>query len=321
MSVGTAFYPRNGAAEPQDGVGRMGRLLRRRRLRRLPRHRVQRDPRGGRRDRHEPAVQVRGSRHRTRHGCSTGSITARRLEAPGRPGRTTRPGATRTGKVLDDGTITRLADTEYRVTAADPCYRWFLLNATGLDVEVAGRHRATLAALALQGQARRDGARGARPARTGPTSGTSGTARDRDRRRRRRRHPHRLHRRPRVRAVDPGRRRPRRVGRAVRRGRAPTGSSRPGIRALDVARVEAGLILIEAEYTSARHAISARAVSTPRSRSGLAVWSTSARRRTSTVAGRCSQSTKRVARPGGSSASSSTGRASRGCSPSTASHR
>ncbi|HYX80718.1 MAG TPA: glycine cleavage T C-terminal barrel domain-containing protein, partial [Actinomycetota bacterium] len=29
-----------------------------------------------------------------------------------------------------------------------------------------------------------------------------------------------------------------------------------GIRALDVARVEAGLILIEAEYTSARHAIS-----------------------------------------------------------------
>src|SRR4029450_4471586 len=30
----------------------------------------------------------------------------------------------------------------------------------------------------------------------------------------------------------------------------------PGPRALDVARVEAGLILIEAEYTSARHAIS-----------------------------------------------------------------
>src|SRR5690242_15905469 len=38
------------------------------------------------------------------------------------------------GKVLDDGTITRIADTEYRITAADPCARWFLMNATGLDV-------------------------------------------------------------------------------------------------------------------------------------------------------------------------------------------
>jgi aminomethyltransferase len=36
----------------------------------------------------------------------------------------------------------------------------------------------------------------------------------------------------------------------------PHGIRPAGIRALDVARVEAGLILIEAEYTSARHAIS-----------------------------------------------------------------
>ena len=36
----------------------------------------------------------------------------------------------------------------------------------------------------------------------------------------------------------------------------PYGLFPAGIRALDVARVEAGLILIEAEYTSARHAIS-----------------------------------------------------------------
>ncbi|HSJ52083.1 MAG TPA: glycine cleavage T C-terminal barrel domain-containing protein, partial [Actinomycetota bacterium] len=37
----------------------------------------------------------------------------------------------------------------------------------------------------------------------------------------------------------------------------PHGIRAAGIRALDVARVEAGLILIEADYTSARHAISA----------------------------------------------------------------
>jgi aminomethyltransferase len=36
-----------------------------------------------------------------------------------------------------------------------------------------------------------------------------------------------------------------------------------GIRALDVARVEAGLILIEAEYTSARHAISPEQMYSP----------------------------------------------------------
>src|SRR6478736_6059733 len=40
------------------------------------------------------------------------------------------------GKVLDDGTVTRLATDEYRVTSADPCYRWFLLNATTLDVDI-----------------------------------------------------------------------------------------------------------------------------------------------------------------------------------------
>ena len=43
---------------------------------------------------------------------------------------------------------------------------------------------------------------------------------------------------------------------AVFEAGAPYGIHPAGIRALDVARVEAGLILIEAEYTSARHAMS-----------------------------------------------------------------
>src|SRR5438876_12165627 len=37
------------------------------------------------------------------------------------------------GKVLDDGTITRLEDEWYRWTASDPSLLWFSMNAGGLD--------------------------------------------------------------------------------------------------------------------------------------------------------------------------------------------
>ena len=40
------------------------------------------------------------------------------------------------GKVIDDGTITRLGENEYRWTAADPSLRWFQQNALGLDVAI-----------------------------------------------------------------------------------------------------------------------------------------------------------------------------------------
>ena len=40
------------------------------------------------------------------------------------------------GKVIDDGTITRLGENEYRWTAADPSLRWFQQNALGLDVTI-----------------------------------------------------------------------------------------------------------------------------------------------------------------------------------------
>ena len=71
------------------------------------------------------------------------------------------------GKVLDDGTIARLDDTTYRVTAADPSYRWFTMNATGLDVEVDDISDRT-AALALQGRLSREVLQDATGARTGP---------------------------------------------------------------------------------------------------------------------------------------------------------
>ena len=156
------------------------------------------------------------------------------------------------GKVLDDGTIARLDETTYRVTAADPSYRWFMLNSTGLDVEIDDVTDRT-AALALQGRLSRevlqDATRqdwtdlkyfGRRATEIGGV------------------------------AVDVTR-----TGYTGDRGyelwmaadeALPVwdelfdvgeryGIFPVGIDAMDVARVEAGLILIEAEYTSARHAV------------------------------------------------------------------
>jgi aminomethyltransferase len=54
------------------------------------------------------------------------------------------------GKVIDDGTVSRLAENTYRWTAADPSLRWFTQNATGLNVEIEDISE-TVAALALQG--------------------------------------------------------------------------------------------------------------------------------------------------------------------------
>jgi aminomethyltransferase len=54
------------------------------------------------------------------------------------------------GKVIDDGTITRLGENEYRWTAADPSLRWFQQNALGLEVKIEDISE-QVAALALQG--------------------------------------------------------------------------------------------------------------------------------------------------------------------------
>jgi aminomethyltransferase len=54
------------------------------------------------------------------------------------------------GKVIDDGTITRLAENTYRWTAADPSLRWFRQNGLNMDVQVEDISEQT-AALALQG--------------------------------------------------------------------------------------------------------------------------------------------------------------------------
>jgi glycine cleavage system T protein (aminomethyltransferase) len=155
------------------------------------------------------------------------------------------------GKVLDDGTVTRLADDEYRITAADPCYRWFALNASGLDVEIEDVSEA-LAALALQGKLSREVLEAA-------------TREDLSDLR------YFRHRRTTIAGVDVSVTRTGYTGDrgyelwipagdaltvwdAVFAAGWPFGIHAAGIRAMDVARVEAGLILIEAEYTSALHA-------------------------------------------------------------------
>jgi aminomethyltransferase len=54
------------------------------------------------------------------------------------------------GKVIDDGTVSRLDERRYRWTAADPSLRWFVQNAVGLDVAIEDVSE-TVAALAVQG--------------------------------------------------------------------------------------------------------------------------------------------------------------------------
>ncbi len=54
------------------------------------------------------------------------------------------------GKVIDDGTISRLAENVYRWTAADPSLRWFKQNGLNMDVQIEDISEKT-AALALQG--------------------------------------------------------------------------------------------------------------------------------------------------------------------------
>ncbi|CAN5869719.1 aminomethyltransferase family protein [soil metagenome] len=54
------------------------------------------------------------------------------------------------GKVIDDGTVSRLEEQKFRWTAADPSLRWFSQNAAGMDVHIEDVSE-EIAALALQG--------------------------------------------------------------------------------------------------------------------------------------------------------------------------
>jgi glycine cleavage system aminomethyltransferase T len=45
------------------------------------------------------------------------------------------------GKMLDDGTIARLAEDSFRLTSAEPSLRWLAMNARGMDVQISETHR------------------------------------------------------------------------------------------------------------------------------------------------------------------------------------
>jgi len=54
------------------------------------------------------------------------------------------------GKMIDDGTVARLDETTFRLTAAEPNIRWLMMNAVGLEVEIS-EVSDSVASLSLQG--------------------------------------------------------------------------------------------------------------------------------------------------------------------------
>ena len=156
------------------------------------------------------------------------------------------------GKVMDDGTLSRLEDDTFRLTAAEPNLRWLLDNALGLAVEVTDVSD-SLAALSLQGPNARailgsasDGAVDglgffrltmARVRDVPVTVTRTGYTGD-------------LGYEIWVDAPDALR-----LWDALMDAGGPYGLTPAGILALDVARIEAGLVLIEVDYVPAHRAI------------------------------------------------------------------
>ncbi len=155
------------------------------------------------------------------------------------------------GKIIDDGTISRLDEATYRMTSADPSLRWLMMNAVGLEVEIS-EVTDQVAALSFQGPNTRailnrccktsvDGLKYFRLmqnklrdvpvtiSRTGYT-GDLGYEIWTD-------------------AKDALR-----VWDALMEAGEDYGITPVGILAMDMARVEAGLFMIEVDYTSTRHA-------------------------------------------------------------------
>ena len=158
------------------------------------------------------------------------------------------------GKVIDDGTVSRLDDQLYRWTAAEPNLRWLSVNAHGLDVKIEEITERT-AALALQGPTSRAileaCAETAKPlsalkyfrvtpakiggipveiSRTGYTGDLGYEI-----------------------WVDAGS--AERLWDALMEAGRPYDITPTGMLALDVARIEAGLILLDVDYTSAKKAL------------------------------------------------------------------
>jgi glycine cleavage system T protein (aminomethyltransferase) len=164
------------------------------------------------------------------------------------------------GKVIDDGTVSRLADGVYRWTAAEPSLRWFRMNGLDLDVRIEDVSDST-AALALQGPTSRSileacaqgdvaGLRYFRVmssriaglpveiSRTGYTGDLGYEI-----------------------WVDSAK--AERLWDALMEAGRPYDITPTGMLALDVARIEAGLILLDVDYTGAKKALIASQAYSP----------------------------------------------------------
>jgi aminomethyltransferase len=156
------------------------------------------------------------------------------------------------GKVVDDGTITRLDETTYRWTAADPTLRWLRLNATGLDVDVQEVTEST-AAVALQGPLSRavlEAATEESFADLRYFRGRAATMRDVELYVTRTGYTGDLGYELWIESADAVRAWDHLMDVGGAFGLRPA-----GLGALDVVRLEAGLILLEVDYISSRHAV------------------------------------------------------------------
>ena len=156
------------------------------------------------------------------------------------------------GKVIDDGTVSRLDEHTFRLTSAEPNQRWLAMNAVGLDATIEDVSEPT-AALALQGPLARTILQQSVAAdlsslkyfrlvhtrlrdtpvtitRTGYTGDLGYEI-----------------------WVDAERALP--VWDALVETGTPYGLTPAGVWALDLARIEAGLVMLDVDYFSAHHAL------------------------------------------------------------------
>jgi aminomethyltransferase len=164
------------------------------------------------------------------------------------------------GKVIDDGTVTRLGESSYRLTSADSSLRWLHLNAVRLDVSIEDVSE-RMGALSLQGPLSR--------AILSIAAGTDLSSLKYFRMIE-----------GRVRDIPVAISRTGYTGdlgyeiwvdadRAVPLWDALTEAGKPfritpaGVWALDIARIEAGLIMMDVDYFSAHHALIESRKSTP----------------------------------------------------------
>ncbi len=160
------------------------------------------------------------------------------------------------GKVIDDGTITRLEENKYRWTAADPSLRWFRQNGSEYGCSDRRHLRANCGFGAAGARFRETSEDGCRSRHREPEIFPQDERQDC--RRAGGYFAHRIHRRPWLRNLDSP---SQQWDDAVKVWDALMDKGKQfdihaaGMLALDVARVEAGLLLIEVDYISSKKAL------------------------------------------------------------------